>query len=41
MMRVNHITKSCECIIIYHDELYIALTKLEEIIHIVNDKYRI
>ena len=25
MMRVNHITKSCECIIIYHDELYIAL----------------
>ena len=26
MMRVNHITKSCEYIIVYHDELYIALT---------------
>ena len=24
MMRVNHITKSCECIIIHQDELYIA-----------------
>ena len=40
MMRVNHI-KSCEYIIIYHDELYIALTTLEEIIHIVKDKYKI
>ena len=30
MMRVNHITKSCEYIIIYHDEFYIALTTLEE-----------
>ena len=43
MMRVNHITKSCEYIgvIIYHDELYTALTTLEEIIHIVKDKYKI
>ena len=41
MMRVNHITKSCEYIIIYHDELYIALTTFEQIIHIVNDKYKI
>ena len=40
MMRINHKTKSCECIIIYHDELYIALTALEEIIHIVKDKYK-
>ena len=35
MMRVNHTTKSCQYIIIYHGELYIALTTLEEIIHIV------
>ena len=28
-------------IIIYHDELYIALTTFEEIIHIVMDKYKI
>ena len=35
MMRVNHITKTCENIIIYHDELYIVLMTLEEIIHIV------
>ena len=41
MKRVNHITKSSEYIIIYHDELYIALTVLEEIIYIVNDKYKI
>ena len=41
MMRVNHITRSCEYIIIYHDELYMALTTLKEIIHIVNDKYKI
>ena len=34
MMRVNHITKSCEYIIIYHDELYIALTTIKEILHI-------
>ena len=41
MMRVNHITKSCEYIIIYHYELYIALTILEKIIHIAKDKYKI
>ena len=41
MMRVNHITKSCEYIIIYHDELYIALTTLGEIICILQDKYKI
>ena len=27
--------------IIYHDELHIALTTLEEIIHIVKEKYTI
>ena len=41
MMRVNHIKKSCEYVIIYHDELNIALTTLEEIIPIVKDKYKI
>ena len=39
MMRVNHIAESCEYIIVYHDELYIAT--LEEIIHVVKDKYKI
>ena len=37
MMRVNHKTKSCEYIIIYHDELYIELTTIEGIIHIVQN----
>ena len=37
MMRINHKTKSCEYIIIYHDELYIALTTFEEIIQIVKE----
>ena len=41
MMQENHITKSCEYIIIYHDELYIALITLEEFLHIVKDKYKI
>ena len=41
MMRVNHITKSFEYIIIYHDELHIRLTTLENIIHITQDKYKI
>ena len=41
MMRVNHITKSCAYIIIYNDELYIALTTFEEIIHFVKDKFKI
>ena len=39
-MRVNHKTKSCECIIIHQDELYIASNTLQEIIHIVK-KYKI
>ena len=41
MMRVNHKTKSCECIIIDQDELYIASSTLQEILHIVKDKYKI
>ena len=41
MMRVNHITKSCEYIFIYQDELYILSSTLQEIIHIVKDKYKI
>ena len=41
MMRINHKTKSCECIIIYQDELYIASSTLQEFIHIVKDKYKI
>ena len=35
MMRVNHITKSCEYIIIHQDELYIALSTLEKVIRII------
>ena len=41
MMRENHKTKSCECIIIHQDELYIASSTFQEIIHIVKDKYNI
>ena len=41
MMRVNHITKSCEYIIIYHDELYIVSTTPQEILHMLQDKYKI
>ena len=41
MMRVNHKTKSCEYIIIHQDELYIASNTLQEIIHIVKEKYKI
>ena len=37
-MRVNHKTQSCECIIIHQDELYIASSTLQEILHIVKDK---
>ena len=40
-MRVNHKTKSCECIIIHQDELYIASSTLQEILYIVKDKYKI
>ena len=38
MMRANHKTKSCECIIIHQDELYIASSTLQEILHIVKEK---
>ena len=41
MMRENHIAKACEYIFIYQDELYIASTTLEEILHIVQDKHKI
>ena len=41
MMRVNHKTISCECIIIHQVELYIASNTLQEILHIVKDKYKI
>ena len=41
MMRVNHISKSCECILIHQDELDIASNTLQEILHIVKDKYKI
>ena len=37
MMRVNHKTKFCECIIINQDEVYIASNTLQEILHIVKD----
>ena len=40
-MRVNHRTKSCECIIIHQDELYITSSTLQEILHIVKEKYKI
>ena len=41
MMRVNHKTKSCECRIIHHNELYIASITIQGIIHIMKDKYKI
>ena len=41
MTRVKHNTKSCECIIIHQDELYIASSTLQEILHIVKEKYNI
>ena len=41
MMRVNHKTKSSECIIIDQDELYIASSTLQEILHILKNKYKI
>ena len=40
-MSVNHKTTSCECIIIHQDELYIASNTLQEIVHIVKEKYKI
>ena len=41
MMRENHNTQSSEYIIIYHDELYIASITPEEILHTLQDKYKI
>ena len=41
MMRVNHKTQSCECIIIHQDELYIASSTHQEILHIVKEQYKI
>ena len=41
MMRAKHNTKSCECIIIHQDELYIASSILQEILHIVKENYNI
>ena len=42
MMREKNLKrKSCEYILFYLDELYIASTTLEEILHIVQDKYKI
>ena len=41
MMRVDHKTKSCECIIVHQDELYIASSTLQEIVDIVKHKYKI
>ena len=41
MMRLNHETKSCDCIIIHQDELYIASSTLREILHFVKEKYKI
>ena len=40
-MSVNHKTKSCECIILHQDELYIASSTIKEILHIVKEKYKI
>ena len=40
-MRVNHKTKYCEYIILHQDELYIASSTLQEILHIVKEKYKI
>ena len=31
-------TRSCECIILHQDELYIASSTIQEILHIVKEK---
>ena len=41
IMRANHKTKSCECIILHQDELYIASSTIKEILHIVKEHYKI
>ena len=40
-MSVNHKTQSCQYIIIHQDELYIASSTIQEILHIVKKKYKI
>ena len=40
IMRANHKTKSCECIILHQDELYIASSTIKEILHILKEKYK-
>ena len=41
IMRANHQTKSCECIILPQDELYIASSTIQEILHIMKEEYKI
>ena len=41
IMRANDKTKSCECIILHQDELYIASSTIKEILHILKEKYKI
>ena len=41
LRRENLKTKSCEYIVIYQDHLYIASTTPEEILNILQDKYKI
>ena len=40
-LHLEWLTEFCKYIIIYHDELYIALTTIEEILHITQEKYKI
>ena len=40
-MRVNHKTKSCECIIIHQDEFYTTSSTIQEILHILKEKIEI
>ena len=41
MMRAKYNTISCECIIIHPDELYIASSTIQEILHIMKEDYKI
>ena len=41
MMTVNHKTKTCDCIIIHQDELYIASSTIQKILCIVKENYKI
>ena len=41
MMRENHNTQSCEYIVFYHDELFIASITPDDILHTLQDKYKI